>query len=306
MRSEETPRLRALLALARTGSVKSAAQLLGVTPSAISQQVGKLEDELEVPVVERHGRGFQLTAAGRAAVDAAERVESAFAELHRVVGRLRGEVSGSVVVGSFQTALRGVFVPMLDALRQRHPGITMSLREGDTAQIDGWLRDGEIDIAVYEAESDSGTLLPPGYEDVGLLDDPWVVVTAPGTPRPANLADLERYTWLDTQIGGANAAALNRIQLGRAYGTSLVHSYFEFSVALSLVADGQGTALLPLLGLIPPTPANLQVDTVPGLGQRHIVMRHPSAGVSDAARAVLGLAPVYARSIIDTLATRYR
>ena len=306
MASEENPRLRAVLALARAGSVKAAAALIGVTPSAISQQVGKLEDELGVDVVERHGRGFQLTAAGRAAANAAERIESEFAELQRTVGRLRGEVSGSVVVGSFQTALRGIFVPMLDALRERHPGVSLSLWEGDDARLDTWLRNGEIDLAVFEAESDAGSVLPPGYEDVGLLDEPWVVVTAHGTPRPVSLADLQHYTWLETRLGGASAATLARLRLGPDYGTRLMHSYVGFPLALSLVADGQATALLPLLGLLPPTPAGIQVDTVPGLGHRHLVMRYPSTGVSDAARAVIDLAPTFARSALRSLTDTFR
>ncbi|HEU4466278.1 MAG TPA: LysR family transcriptional regulator, partial [Agromyces sp.] len=53
--------LRALVAVARTGSVVASAEQLGYTPSAISQQVKKLERDLDAPLLERHGRGVLLT-----------------------------------------------------------------------------------------------------------------------------------------------------------------------------------------------------------------------------------------------------
>lgn len=58
-------RLRALVELADTGSVRGAAERLVVTESAISSALSSLSGEIGVPLVDRHGRGVRLTAAGR-------------------------------------------------------------------------------------------------------------------------------------------------------------------------------------------------------------------------------------------------
>ncbi|WP_244864039.1 helix-turn-helix domain-containing protein [Paraburkholderia aspalathi] len=64
----EVGRLRALLELARSGTMAAAAEALFLTPSAISQQIAQLEDEVGVKLTERIGRRVKLTAAGHALV----------------------------------------------------------------------------------------------------------------------------------------------------------------------------------------------------------------------------------------------
>ena len=58
-------RLRALVAVAETGSVRSAAQRLVVTESAVSAAVAALTRDVGLPLLERQGRGLRLTASGR-------------------------------------------------------------------------------------------------------------------------------------------------------------------------------------------------------------------------------------------------
>jgi len=76
----------ALIAISRTGTVHGAAADLGFTPSAVSQQIKRLERDLGARLLDREGRGVVLTAAGRRVVDEGgmlrERVEELRSRLH--------------------------------------------------------------------------------------------------------------------------------------------------------------------------------------------------------------------------------
>src|SRR5262245_35934650 len=99
----EVSRLRALHALAKFGSVNAAAAALHCTPSAISQQLAKLERETGAVLSEKDGRGLRLTDAGRllatnavAILDQIEKAEAALAAHHETV-------TGRIVIASFAT-----------------------------------------------------------------------------------------------------------------------------------------------------------------------------------------------------------
>ena len=110
--------LESLRAVAHHASVNGAAQALGFTPSAVSQQVKRLERGVGVPLLERVGRGVVLTAAGQRLVrdtgELRERLERIEAELRLAAG----EVAGSLHVATFSTATRGLVAPVLRRLRE--------------------------------------------------------------------------------------------------------------------------------------------------------------------------------------------
>src|SRR5919112_2015909 len=109
-------RLAFLLAVHRAGGVLAAADLLRVTPSAVSQQIARLEAEEGYPVMDRGPRGVTLTPAGRVLAEAAERIEAELVEARQAIAALGDGVSGRVAIGSFQTAIRAFVAPALAVL----------------------------------------------------------------------------------------------------------------------------------------------------------------------------------------------
>src|SRR5690242_4204102 len=100
--------LASLRAVATHGSVIAAAGALGYTPSAVSQQVKRLERQAGLPLLERVGRGVLLTEAGRSLV---EEGSGLLAELERIEADLHRSactVSGHVRLTAFSTAMRGL------------------------------------------------------------------------------------------------------------------------------------------------------------------------------------------------------
>ncbi|MBD3780560.1 MAG: LysR family transcriptional regulator [Micrococcales bacterium] len=266
-------RLAVLLAVHRAGGVLAAADLLHVTPSAVSQQIARLEAEEGVPVLDRGPRGATLTAAGRILAEAAERIESELVEARKSLAALGGELSGRVTVAGFQTAIRAVVAPTFAVVAERHPGIELVVEERDPAESMRRLREGDADVVLLERDEDADTHVPRGQRDVVLLEEPWRLVLPGSVATPTQLSDLAGVTWLAAERNTAAARAMGRVT--SALGAPTVrHVYYDFDVALALVAAGQGVGLLPALALQGELPDGVTVATVPGLGSRRLVARH--------------------------------
>src|SRR5438045_8473181 len=96
MRNVTIKQLRLLCAAAHGGSLAAAAKECHVTPSAVTMQMHQLEALVGLPLIERHGRSFTLTAAGREVFAAAERIEAVLADCTAGVAALRTMDSGRV------------------------------------------------------------------------------------------------------------------------------------------------------------------------------------------------------------------
>lgn len=266
-------RLAVLLAVHRAGGVLAAADVLRVTPSAVSQQIARLEAEEGVTVLDRGPRGATLTAAGRILAEAAEHIEAELVEARKSLATLGGELSGRVTVVGFQTAIRAVVAPALATLAERHPGVDVVVEEREPGESMRRLREGDADVVLLERDEDADAHVPRGQRDVVLLEEPWRLLLPGAVATPTQLSDLVGVTWLDAEPGTAAARALSRV--GAALGwLNTRHVYYDFDVALALVAAGQGVGMLPALALQGDLPEGVTVATVPGLGSRRLVARH--------------------------------
>lgn len=267
-------RLSFLLAVSRSGGVLAAADTLRLSPSAVSQQIARLEAETGVKVLDRQPAGAVLTDAGRLLAETAERIESEVWGARRALATLGGDVSGVVVVGAFQTAIRAILVPLLTSLEQTLPGIDLVVHEVAEEHGRRALRRGELDLLVIEHDLVTHDHVPQGVQDVPFLEEPWVVAL-PGTdPAPASLLDLADRTWLAPERRGAADRAMARLGAELSFTPRSVHSYLDFDVAVSMVAAGLGIALLPELALRRHLPENVRSVMLPGLGTRRLFVRH--------------------------------
>lgn len=267
-------KLRILLAVARTGSVLAAAEELFITPSAVSQQLTRLEQEAGRTLVRRTPRGSVLTPAGLIAAEAAEEIERAVGNAAERLSR-GGGLSGTVRIGGVASFLRTLLIPNLRLWRERHPQLQIQVVEGDVASMTRSLRRRELDAAVVEYDSDEGNeQLPPGMIEQPLLDEPWKLVAPAGWWVGQDPIDLSRSSlpWLGVEPG-SSAPVIERVRKAAALETAPVHRYYETLTGLALVAAGQGITVMPALALRGITPDNVQVLDLPGLGTRRIVLR---------------------------------
>ena len=268
-------RLAVLLAVHRYGGVLAAADESQVSASAISQQMTKLEAEVGVAVLDRQPAGAVLTPAGRVLVEAAERIESELTDARRALASLQGEVTGTVVVGAFQSVIQALLVPMVAELAERMPGLDLEVHDIGPEEGMRLLRTGELDLLLLEADSPVGRAAPRGTHDVMVLDEPWMVAVPATGPVPTTLADLANHTWLGVDPTAAAHDATGRVLAMFDERPPVSHLYSDSDVAISMVAGRLGVALLPSLAVVGLLRREgIQALTLPGLGSRRVIARH--------------------------------
>jgi molybdate transport repressor ModE-like protein len=269
-------RLRVLLAVARTGGVLAAADELGITASAVSQQLNKLEDETGHAMVVRTPKGSVLTPAGLAVAEAGEEIERALSVARaRIEGGAR--IAGVVRIGGFTSFVRTVVIPRLPEWRSQYPQLQIRIVEDDFPALMRMLRQRQLDAVVVELDSTTAEQrsLSAGMSEEPLLDEPWRLVVPAGALLSTENIDLARLPlpWLGVDPIAANSAVLGRLRQSTGAQMETVHQYQETLTALALVAAGEGIAIVPTLALSGVAHDGVDVLDVPGLGTRRIVLR---------------------------------
>ncbi|MCR6487837.1 LysR family transcriptional regulator [Amycolatopsis sp. OK19-0408] len=266
-------RLAVLLAVHRAGGVLAAGDLLHLTPSAVSQQIARLEETIGVAVLDRQPTGAVLTPAGRVLAEAAEHIEAELIDARKALAALAEDVTGTVVIAAFQSVIRTLLIPLLHQLREQFPALEVVIREMETRKALQSLRSGAVDLLILEAESPASQGKPArGTRDVPVLEEPWLVVLPTGMADPVSTADLEHHTWLGVDSETAAHAATERARTESAPPPG--HSYYDYNVALSMVAGGLGIALVPALAVREAVPDGVKAVSLAGLGTRTLVARH--------------------------------
>ncbi|MEU0968745.1 LysR family transcriptional regulator [Streptomyces sp. NPDC005917] len=248
-------RLRTLDALARHGSVSGAAEALHVTTSAVSQQMGKLEREVDQQLLAKNGRGVRLTDAGRLLAEHAARILSQVELAQSDLEAHRGQVVGELRVAAFPTAARGLFPIALAALRAQHPALRVRSSELEPENgVAGVVR-GDLDLAVVLDWYNKPMPLPDGLVKAPLLDDP-ADVALPVAHRMAgrdevDLGEFAEDEWITWGEGEFCHEWLMFTLRSRGIEPVIGHRAAETHTQLNLVAAGLGVCIAPLLGRHP-------------------------------------------------------
>ncbi|MET9063600.1 LysR substrate-binding domain-containing protein [Streptosporangium sandarakinum] len=245
-------RLKALHAVATYGSVGAAAEALMVTPSAVSQQLAKLERETGAPLLERNGRGVRLTDAAGLLADHAGRILALVETAEADFEALRGEVVGRLCIGAFPTAARGLMPGALRLLQERHPDLQLQLMEREPARQIREVARGELDLAVAQDWSNRPMAIPEGLSRETLLDDVADAALPAAHPlagRPEiELADLSGERWVSSSPGTVCHDWLVHTLRAAELEPEISCMADEYPTQLALVAAGQGCSIIPRLG----------------------------------------------------------
>lgn len=175
-------RLKALRELAARQTITAAAEALFLTPSAVSQQITQLEEELGQMLTERHGRGVRLTQAGRVLVEHVDRILRALDEAKSDLAAMRDEIGGNVRVAAFASAAAALMPPVMLALRQGFPRLQLTLVELEPSQGLAAVNSWNADIAIVDDVSLRLASVEKTVEQTDLLDDGLYAILAPTHP----------------------------------------------------------------------------------------------------------------------------
>ncbi|MEU5403257.1 LysR substrate-binding domain-containing protein [Streptomyces sp. NPDC005963] len=262
-------RLRALHAIAVHGSVAGAATALGYTPSAVSQQITKLERETRTILLERQGRGVVLTDEARHLVGAAQELLAIVERAETTLEERRGTPTGRLTIAAFPSAARGLLPGVLAALTQRHPDLDARLTEVDPHLSIDLVAKGMTDLAVAHDWDIAPLPAPEGVEQAFLGEDLCDLLVPEGHPlaagRRAVQADLVGERWICQPPGTVCHDWLVRTLRASGHEPDLVHQAEENHTQLALVAAGLGVAMIPRLGrgALPPGVVAVRLDPLP-------------------------------------------
>jgi DNA-binding transcriptional LysR family regulator len=232
--------LRVLVELADLGTLRAVADVTRYSTSAVSQQLGSLERAAGTPLVEPAGRRLALTPAGRALLPHAR---SMLATLDAAYGDLRpdGPPVGEVRLAGYASALVRDVVPAVTGLRERHPGLTVTMQEREPDEVADLLAEDAVDVGlVYDF-----SLVPKAFTGVRFGDVEMALVVPDGETR--GLAELladPRTGWITNSRGPDDDELIHRV--GARFGAvpHVAHRIDSLYLLVRVVAAGLGVALI--------------------------------------------------------------
>jgi DNA-binding transcriptional LysR family regulator len=245
--------LRMLREVANRQTIAAAAESLGYTASAVSQQLSGLEKVTGVPVLERVGRNVRLTDAGRELVRHADELLAGMEAAQVAVERLSSEVRGELTCTVFESVAATLLVPLLQRLAERHPDLTLRTRQLDPDLAMECLASGELDLAFAIDYPHSPAPRRPDLTRFNLLDDNFHLVVADDDPiasRRVRLADLSGRSFVSSPADLSCGRCLLAACRDAGFEPDLAHEVDDYPTTLHLVRAGQGISLVPDLGLV--------------------------------------------------------
>jgi DNA-binding transcriptional LysR family regulator len=283
--------LKTFKVVAELGTMTSAAEALGFTPGAVSQQMAALQGSVPRPLFARDGRRVALTDAGKTLLrHAAVLLE----DERRAAAALSGpqsEQRAVVAVGVFGSAAVSAMHPAIGHLRNSSPNVAIQAVEVDVETMPQAILESRIDIALGLNYADAPQPPLRGVVSQTLHREPFLMVLPPSAREylsdPRALADYANNSdWIlppvDTYFGRACRFACARSGIE----PNVQHLVTDTAVSIALAESGVGITLAtPLMMGLRPTDAPTSV--MPGESNRSIVAIVRSAALErDSIRAV--------------------
>lgn len=165
-------RLRLLRELHHRGTIAAVAGALDYSPSSVSEQLGLLESEVGVPLLERVGRRVRLTEQAEILVDHTEAILARLDAAEADVAASAGEVRGRLRIAAFQTATLALVPPALARLRAGHPGLEVHVSQMEPEVALPGLAVRDFDLVIAEHYPGSAPMATAGLSVEDLLLDP--------------------------------------------------------------------------------------------------------------------------------------
>ena len=253
--------LKYFVRIVELGGLSAAAQSLHVAQPSLSQHLANLEAELGLPLLERGARGARPTPAGRRLYEQAKTLLRQAGDIPALVRQEGGDVAGHVRLGLPASTARRVAVPLLRALRQAHPGVTLEIVEGSTAYIAEMLQRHLLDLGVAVHPGDDARL------DVHpLVTEELMLVGPPGEvpPGPVEVAELAALPLLLPAFPNAIRVRIEQLCNAAGLRYRLVAESAAAQVMVATAQAGIAWTILPWSAFEHEDPASLSWRPIAG------------------------------------------
>lgn len=274
--------------LADHGTVAAVAQVLSMTPSAVSQQLKILQREAGVPLIEPEGRRVRLTDAGQVLVGHADAVLAALDRARSEMDAYRSTPRGTVSVSFFPSGAAMLLAPLV--IRAAKRGVQVLGRDIDVPASRAPAQLADFDVVVVHRDERDPASWGPRFEAEELLREPLDVVVPAGHCLAGRgrvrLADLADERWIGVEGGLMVDDVLNSIATLSGVQPRITQRINDFRVVEELVQVGTGIALMPRYVRLTRDLVRLPITDIP-VARRVEAVTRTGASTRPAVNAVL-------------------
>lgn len=193
--------LQLLVAIADHGTLRRAAEHVGMSQPAATQAIGELERLLEVPLFERQARGMRASQAGQAVLPVVRQILEALEVAIEAMAARQAGASGLLRIGAIPAAVQSLLAPALRTIVERHPRLRLQIVEGTPAHLLNELAAGGLHVLLSRPPAGLGSR----FAFDSLSADEAILVASPRHPLAGrarlSLDELAQYPWMVPPVG---------------------------------------------------------------------------------------------------------
>lgn len=232
----ESGDLRIFQAVARSGSITKAAQMLNYVQSNVTTRIQYLEAQLKIPLFRRSNRGMTLTPAGENLLEYADKILTLMDEAVKST-QYSDHPAGPLRIGSIETTAVIHLTPLLADYQSHYSDVNLSLTTGVTHALLQKVLDYELDGAfVY------GPIDHPDIEHIAAFEEELVLISEPGK---SDMHELLTKPMLFFDVGCTHRAKAESFLSESGLTTYQIMEFGTLAVILDGVSAGLGVSMLP-------------------------------------------------------------
>lgn len=229
------------LALAEHGSISAAANALNMAQPSLSENIAKLERQLDAKLAIRGARGIQMTEAGMTLAKRGQEILRSVDQMIEEIRQISGEPRGSVSVGLTPSLSILLSVPLLETIHNDFPQVRLHIAEAMSGNILEWITSDRLDVGCVYEISDTA---PLSFEPI--LTEELFLVTAPdnwpGELGPDGVA-LE-------PIPAAKLQELPLVLTSQSHGARKLQEKFARSIGVNLNVVAEIDSLTHIIEMV--------------------------------------------------------
>lgn len=231
--------------VAEVQSFTKAAELLGLTQSAVSHAISSLEKEFGFNLIHRNRNGVTLTEDGQEMLIEMRKVLTAQEHLEQAASNILGVNKGTVRIGLISTISTHWMPNIIPIMETLYPGIRIELREGDYFEIEQWLLKGEVDCGFLNRTSSKQ------FDFIPLKRDPLLCIVSNESPLYDNitidLLEIENLPFIMPSYKGTNDVMANFEKYG--IRPNIRFELFDEKAIVAMVEHNLGISIMPQMAV---------------------------------------------------------
>ncbi len=238
-------RLWLLREFAQRGTIHAVATALGYSPSAVSQQLTKLQSEVGVPLLERSGRRLHLTPQAQILVGHTDAVLSRLEQAEAEIAASGPLLTGMLRVAAFQSVALALVPATLALLAQRHPGMRIEIAVREPIQAIPGLEARDFDVIVDEHYPGEPRAHDDRFDREELLSDPVSLVVPRSWEQADDIHGLADRPWTMEPPGTSAHTWTMAYCRDLGFEPALRFPFGDLPLRLRFIETGHAVSLLP-------------------------------------------------------------